>query len=75
LLSSNGLLVRLRGSLLHVSCEQVAGRSAVGPDDLRRFKQIVETGEIVRSDSTPQGHLLANHIKQRPAQPLKEAIR
>jgi hypothetical protein len=44
-------------------------------DDLRRFKPIVETGEIVRSDSTPQGHLLANHLKQRPAQPLKEAIR
>jgi hypothetical protein len=44
-------------------------------DDLRRFKQIVETGEVVRSDSTPQGHLLAGHLKQRPAQPLKEAVR
>jgi hypothetical protein len=44
-------------------------------DDLRRFKQLVETGEIVRSDSTPEGHLLAGHIKQRPAQPLEEAVR
>ena len=44
-------------------------------DDLRRFKQLVETGEVVRSDSTPGGHLLANHLKQRPAQPLKEAVR
>lgn len=38
-------------------------------DDLRRFKQLVETGEIVRSDSTPEGHLLVGHLKQRPARP------
>jgi uncharacterized membrane protein len=44
-------------------------------DDLRRFKQLVETGEIVRSDSTPEGHQLAGHLKQRPAQPLEEATR
>ena len=44
-------------------------------DDLRRFKQLVETGEIVRSESTPEGHLLANHLKQRPAQPAEEAVR
>jgi hypothetical protein len=44
-------------------------------DDLRRFKQLVETGEIVRSDSTPDGHLLADHLRQRPAQPLEEAVR
>jgi uncharacterized membrane protein len=44
-------------------------------DDLRRFKQLVETGEIVRSDSTPDGHLLADHLRQRAAQPLKEAVR
>jgi uncharacterized membrane protein len=40
-------------------------------DDLRRFKQMLETGEIVRSDSTPEGHALAAHLKQRPAQPLE----
>jgi uncharacterized membrane protein len=44
-------------------------------DDLRRFKQQVETGEVVRSDSTPHGHLLADHLKQRAAQPLEEAVR
>jgi uncharacterized membrane protein len=44
-------------------------------DGLRRLKQRVETGEVVRSDSTPAGHLLANHIKQRPAQPLEEVTR
>jgi uncharacterized membrane protein len=44
-------------------------------DDLRRFKQLVETGEIVRSDSTPEGHLLVSHLKQRPARPLKEVAR
>jgi hypothetical protein len=44
-------------------------------DDLRRFKQLVETGEIVRSDSTPDGHLVAEHLKQRAAQPLAGAVR
>ncbi|MFL5928775.1 MAG: hypothetical protein ACJ77E_17730 [Gaiellaceae bacterium] len=41
-------------------------------DDLRRFKQQVETGQIVRSDAAPHGHLLVEHLKQRPAQPLEE---
>ena len=44
-------------------------------DDLRRFKQQVETGEVIRSDATPSGHVLAEHMKQRPAQPLEEAVR
>jgi uncharacterized membrane protein len=44
-------------------------------DDLRRFKQLAETGEIARSDSTPDGHLLAEHLKQRAARPLEEAVR
>jgi hypothetical protein len=44
-------------------------------DDLRRFKQVVETGQVTRSDATPDGHLLAGHLKQRPAQPLDEATR
>jgi uncharacterized membrane protein len=44
-------------------------------DDLRRFKQLVETGEVARSDATPDGHLLAEHLKQRPAQPLEEVSR
>jgi uncharacterized membrane protein len=44
-------------------------------DDLRRFKQLVETGEVVRSDGTPDGHLLADHLRQRAARPLEEAVR
>jgi hypothetical protein len=41
-------------------------------DELRRLKQVVETGEVVRSDSTPHGHLVTDHLKQRPAQPVEE---
>jgi hypothetical protein len=41
-------------------------------DDLRRLKQRIETGEVVRSESTPDGHLLADHLRQRAAQPLEE---
>lgn len=36
-------------------------------NDLRRFKQVIETGEIVRSDANPEG---AGQLLQRPAQPL-----
>jgi uncharacterized membrane protein len=44
-------------------------------DDLRRFKQEAEAGEIVRSDSTRDGHLLASHLMQRAAQPVAGAVR
>ena len=44
-------------------------------DDLRRLKQEIEAGEVVRSDGTPSGHLLADHLRQRAAQPLAEATR
>jgi hypothetical protein len=39
-------------------------------DELRRFKQQVETGVISRSDGTPEGELAERKLKQRPAQPL-----
>jgi hypothetical protein len=42
-------------------------------DDLHRFKQIVETGEVVRSQGTPGGHRADEHLHQRPAQPLGRA--
>ena len=42
-------------------------------DELRRFKQQVETGEIPRSDGTPEGERVERKLKQRPAQPLSEA--
>jgi uncharacterized membrane protein len=44
-------------------------------DDLRRLKQELEAGQVVRSDSTPEGHRLADHLRQRAAQPLEEAVR
>jgi hypothetical protein len=39
-------------------------------DDLRRFKALVETGVIARSDAVPEGELAERKLKQRPAQPL-----
>jgi hypothetical protein len=41
-------------------------------DDLRRFKQHVETGVIPRSEAVPEGELAERKLKQRPAQPLKQ---
>jgi hypothetical protein len=41
-------------------------------DDLRRFKQRVETGVIARSDGAPEGELAERKLKQRPAQPLRQ---
>jgi uncharacterized membrane protein len=38
-------------------------------DDLRRFKQVIETGEVVRSEGSLGGHSLVDHLKQRAAQP------
>jgi uncharacterized membrane protein len=42
-------------------------------DDLRRFKQHVETGVITRSEGTPEGELAGRKLKQRPAQPLEDS--
>jgi uncharacterized membrane protein len=39
-------------------------------DDLRRFKQLMETGEVVRSEASPEGTSARNLASQRPAQPL-----
>lgn len=38
-------------------------------DDLRRFKQVLETGEVVRSDGSPDGTRTQRQWKQVPAQP------
>jgi len=42
-------------------------------DDLRRFKQVLETGEVVRSDGAPWGKRARREFPQRPAQPLSDA--
>ena len=44
-------------------------------DDLRRFKQLVETGVVARSDGSPEGELAERKLKQRPAQPLDDSER
>jgi uncharacterized membrane protein len=41
-------------------------------NDMRRFKQVMETGEIVRSDSTPEGPGARGFFRQRPAQPVEQ---
>jgi len=60
-----------------VALQKLTGRDLATQlaDDLRRFKALVETGEVLRSDSTPDGHLLADHLRQRAAQPLEEVPR
>jgi uncharacterized membrane protein len=42
-------------------------------DDLRRFKQVMETGEVLRSDGSPEGTKASQQLRQRPAQPLPTA--
>jgi len=41
-------------------------------DDLRHFKQILETGEVVYSEGNPAGSQVKRFVKQRAAQPLTE---
>jgi hypothetical protein len=40
--------------------------------ELRRFKQVLETGEVVRSDGTPEGVTKERLMSQEPAQPPQE---
>jgi hypothetical protein len=73
-----------RGTEIHVTIQstpgpigqavqKVRGTEPVAKvkDELRRFKQLVETGEIARSDSTPEGESLERKTDQRPAQPVE----
>src|SRR4051794_21926060 len=53
---------------------KVAGTDPVAKakDGLRHFKQLMEIGEIVRSEGAPEGERLERKLKQRPAQHLSE---
>jgi uncharacterized membrane protein len=77
-----------RGTEIHVDLDAGASGGKLGgvvqkltgsdslakvKDDLRRFKQRVETGEIPRSDGAPEGELAERKLKQRPAQPLDDS--
>ena len=41
-------------------------------DDLRRFKQVMETGQVVRSEGSPQGTSAKQLMRQHPGQPMGE---
>lgn len=77
-----------RGTEVHVSVQYAPPGGRVGSvvvkllgedpteqvaDDLRRFKQLVETGEIARSEGAPLGTSSAGGLRQRPARPLEKA--
>ena len=64
-----------RGGKLGEMVQKVAGTEplAKAKDDLRRFKQLVETGEIARSEGRPEGEKVEGKLKPRPAQPLDDA--
>jgi hypothetical protein len=76
-----------RGTEIHVDLGRDAGDGPLGvarklgraeplakvKDDLRRFKQLVETGVISRSEGSPEGELAGRKLKQRPAQPLDDS--
>jgi uncharacterized membrane protein len=70
-----------QGTELHVEVEQTGLDKLKGlfgddpmtdvKDELRRLKQIVETGEIVRSDGSPDGQSIGRLMRQKPAQPVE----
>jgi hypothetical protein len=74
-----------RGTEIHVDLGEGDGKiaslvpkpggdsRAKAMDELRRFKQLVETGVITRSEGVPEGELAERKLKQRPAQPLDES--
>jgi hypothetical protein len=77
-----------RGTEIHIALERDEPKGKLGnvvqkvvgsvslakvKDDLRRFKQLVETGEVARSDAAPEGERAERKLKQRPAQPLEQS--
>ena len=57
-LRGTGIAGKLRGKAL-----------AKVKDELRRFKQRAETGQVPRSDAVPEGERAERKFKLRPAQP------
>jgi uncharacterized membrane protein len=77
-----------RGTEIHVDLARTAPGGALGEtlqkllgaaprakvmDELRRFKQVFETGVVTRSEGSPEGELAERKLKQRPAQPMEES--
>ena len=63
-----------RGTEIHVETGKPWTLSKA-KEELRRFKQQFETGEIPRSDGAPDGDRVERLLKQRPAQPLTDSER
>lgn len=76
-----------RGTEVHVDIEYAVPAGKLGEalaryfgedphqqldDDLRRFKQVLETGEVVRSDGAPGGKRSRGEFPQHAAQPLTD---
>jgi uncharacterized membrane protein len=63
------------GGKLGEAVQKLTGREPLAKvkDDLRRFKQRVETGVITRSDASPEGEVAERKLRQRPAQPPSES--
>ena len=64
-----------RAGVVGEAVQKVTGNDpyANAKDELRRFKALVETGVVPRSDGSPEGELAERKLKQRPAQPLEES--
>jgi hypothetical protein len=63
-----------RGTEIHVETGK-PWTLAKAKEELRRFKQQFETGQIPRSDGAPEGERVGRLFKQRPAQPLTDSER
>lgn len=63
-----GALGKAAASILGESPEQQVN------DDLRRFKQIMETGQVLRSDGSPEGTVAGRQLHQQPAQPSGKVV-
>jgi uncharacterized membrane protein len=57
---AGALVARLAGEDPHQQVE----------DDLRRFKQVVETGDVVRSEGSPEGTRARRQLLQHPGHPV-----
>lgn len=61
-----GAIGKAAATLLGESPEQQVN------DDLRRFKQIIETGQVLRSDGSPDGTVAFSQMHQQTAQPAAQ---
>jgi uncharacterized membrane protein len=66
------LSYRLPGGVLGKAAATAFGESPEQQvtDDLRRFKQILETGQVMRSDGSPEGTAAHRQMHQQPAHPM-----